>query len=155
MEEMATVTFAAYESSLERTERLVRNLIMTLVVSIILLFTSNMVWLYVWVNNPTPAIVNTSYHVPAEVKASNEGIEQERKKNAIVRINKSKIEWSDLSRSEIEELIDEWIFSERDRNIMKRRLLDGICYEPLAEEFDMSVSQIKNIVRKCQKKLFF
>lgn len=60
----------------------------------------------------------------------------------------------DLSRSEISALIDEWIFNERDRNILKRRLLDGICYEPLAEEFDLSVRQIKDIVYKAQKALF-
>lgn len=34
----------------------------------------------------------------------------------------------DLSRSEISHLIDEWIFNERDRQIVKRRLLDGICF---------------------------
>lgn len=62
------------------------------------------------------------------------------------------MEW-DLSRSEIEHLIDEWILSERDRAILKRRLLDGICYEPLAEEFDMSVRQIKTIVYRGQEKL--
>jgi DNA-directed RNA polymerase specialized sigma24 family protein len=62
------------------------------------------------------------------------------------------IEW-DLPRSEIEHLIDEWILSERDRAILKRRLLDGICYEPLAEEFEMSVRQIKTIVYKGQEKL--
>ena len=50
--------------------------------------------------------------------------------------------------------IDEWILNERDRAILKRRLLDGICFEPLAEEFDMSVRQIKNIVYKSQEKLF-
>ena len=47
-----------------------------------------------------------------------------------------------LSRTDIENLIDEWIVgmhAERNRAIMKRRLIDGICYEPLAEEFDMSV----------------
>lgn len=60
----------------------------------------------------------------------------------------------DLPRSEIEHLIDEWIFSERDRAILKRMLLDGICYEPLAEEFDMSVRQIKNIVYKGQERLY-
>jgi hypothetical protein len=60
----------------------------------------------------------------------------------------------DLSRTEIENLIDEWIFSERDRRILKRRLLDGICYEPLAEEFNLSVRQIKNIVYKCEDKIF-
>lgn len=58
-----------------------------------------------------------------------------------------------LPRSEIEHLIDEWVFSERDRAILKRRLLDGICFEPLAEEFDMSVRQIKAIVYKWQDKL--
>jgi hypothetical protein len=60
----------------------------------------------------------------------------------------------ELSRTEIELLIDEWIFSERDRMILKRRLLDGICYEPLAEEFNLSVRQIKNIVYKCEDRLF-
>ena len=55
------------------------------------------------------------------------------------------------SRSEMEHFIDEWIFNERDRRILKRRLLDGICYEPLAEEFDLSVRQVKTIVYKQQK----
>lgn len=53
-----------------------------------------------------------------------------------------------ICRSELEHLIDEWIFSERDRNILKRRLLDGITYERIAEEFDMSVRQIHNIIQK-------
>lgn len=57
------------------------------------------------------------------------------------------------SRSEIERVIDEWIFHERDRKVLKRRILDGICYEPLAEEFDMSVRQIKNIVYKNERKI--
>lgn len=61
---------------------------------------------------------------------------------------------SDLSRSEVERLIEEWIFKERDRRILKRRLLDGICYEPLAEEFGLSVRQIKNIVYKGEEKIF-
>lgn len=60
----------------------------------------------------------------------------------------------DLSRSEISALIDEWILKERDRNILKRRLCDGICFEPLAEEFSLSVKQVKNIVYKSQEKLF-
>lgn len=60
----------------------------------------------------------------------------------------------ELSRSQWEYLIDEWIFSERDRKILKRRLLDGICFEPLAEEFGLSVRQTKSIVYKAQEKLF-
>lgn len=60
----------------------------------------------------------------------------------------------DRSRTEISFMIDEWIHNERDRSILKRRLLDGICFEPLAEEFDLSVRQVKNIVYKAQDKLF-
>ncbi|MCM1328853.1 MAG: hypothetical protein NC253_05365 [Ruminococcus sp.] len=56
----------------------------------------------------------------------------------------------DLSRSELSAVIDEWILNERNRNILKRRLLDGICYEPLAEEFDLSVTQVKSIIYKNQ-----
>ena len=58
------------------------------------------------------------------------------------------------SNSRIEYLIDEYIHKERDRKILKRRLIDGICYEPLAEEFDMSVSQIKRIVYKGENIVF-
>ena len=64
-----------------------------------------------------------------------------------------KAESYNLSRTDWELLINEWIFSERDRAIIKRRLLDGICFEPLAEEFDMSVRQIQKIVYKAQEKL--
>ena len=59
----------------------------------------------------------------------------------------------ELSRSEISFLIDEWIFSERDRAMLKRRLLDGIKFETLAEEFDLSVRQTKNIIYKANDKL--
>ena len=62
-----------------------------------------------------------------------------------------------LSRSEIESLIDEWIIgrnAQRDREIIKRRLIDGICFEPLAEEFELSVRQVKNIVYKSERIIF-
>ena len=62
-----------------------------------------------------------------------------------------------LSRSDIEHLIDEWIIgknAERNRRILKRRMIDGICFEPLAEEFDISVQQVKNIVYKGQRIIF-
>ena len=62
-----------------------------------------------------------------------------------------------LSKTEISDLIDEWIVgknSERNRKILKRRLIDGITYESLAEEFDLSVRQVKNIVYKSEQQLF-
>ena len=61
------------------------------------------------------------------------------------------------TRSEIERAIDECIVgrnAERNRAILKRRLIDGIIFEKLAEEFDMSVRQIKNIVYKGEKVFF-
>ena len=60
----------------------------------------------------------------------------------------------DKSRSEIEALIDEWILNERNRKILKRKLLDGIIYEKLAEEFELSVRQVKDIVYKSKEKLY-
>ena len=64
---------------------------------------------------------------------------------------------AELSRTELEYLIDEWIIgrnAERDRQILKRRLLDGITYDRLAEEFDLSVRQLKNIIYKAEDRLF-
>lgn len=58
-----------------------------------------------------------------------------------------------LSRSELQYLIDQWIFNERDRAILKRRLLDGIFFEPLAAEFCLSTQQVKNIVYKAMDRL--
>lgn len=60
----------------------------------------------------------------------------------------------EYTNSEITNLIDEHIHSERDRAILKRRLVDGIRYEKLAEEFELSVRQVKNIVYKAEEKLF-
>ena len=62
--------------------------------------------------------------------------------------------FDNISRTEREALINEWIFSERDRSVLKRRLLDGITYERLAEEFDMSVRQVKRIVAKTEQELY-
>lgn len=64
---------------------------------------------------------------------------------------------NELSRSQVERLIDEWIIgahADRDRRLLKRRLIDGLTYEALAEEFDLSVRQTKAIVYKCEDKLF-
>ena len=54
----------------------------------------------------------------------------------------------ELSRSQIEYLIDEWIKSERDREMLKSRLLDGLTFERLSERYELSVTQTKTIVRK-------
>lgn len=60
----------------------------------------------------------------------------------------------EYTNSQIRSLIDEWIHSERDRKILERRLIDGITFERLAEEFDLSVRQTKNIIYAAEEKLF-
>ena len=54
----------------------------------------------------------------------------------------------EYTNSQIEKVIDEYIHSERDRQLLKRRYIDGVVYEQLAEEFNLSVRQTKNIVYK-------
>ena len=39
----------------------------------------------------------------------------------------------DITRTQLETLIDEYILNEKYRRVMKRRLCDGITYERLAE----------------------
>lgn len=60
----------------------------------------------------------------------------------------------EYTNSQISRLIDEYIHSERNRAMLKRRLIDGIVYEKLAEEFDLSVRQTKSIIYKEQNRLF-
>ena len=70
--------------------------------------------------------------------------QREEKQKSVSRLLKS----LDVSRSELESLIDEWVLSERDRQLMKRRLIDSICCEPLAEEFNLSSKRVQQIVKK-------
>lgn len=60
----------------------------------------------------------------------------------------------EYTNSQIDKLIDEYIHSERDRKILKRRLIDGICYEPLAEEVGLTPKQVRNIVHRSEAILF-
>ena len=62
-----------------------------------------------------------------------------------------------LSRPDIQRVMDEWLIgrhAERDRAILARRLFDGICLEPLAEEFGLSVAQVKRIVKKGTDRIY-
>ena len=60
----------------------------------------------------------------------------------------------EYTNSQIKALINEYIHSERDREILYKRLVDGLTYERLAELFDMSDRQIKTIVYKNEEILF-
>ena len=52
-----------------------------------------------------------------------------------------------IPRSLAATIIDEFVYNQRNREVLKRRLLDGVKYEDLSEEFDLSVRQVKQIVK--------
>ena len=60
----------------------------------------------------------------------------------------------EYTNSQIREIIAEYVHSERDRRILERRLVDGITFEKLAEEFGMSPRHMKNIIYRLQEQLF-
>lgn len=66
-------------------------------------------------------------------------------------------ELENISNSELLEAIAERINGrngERNRAILRRRLIDGVTYERLAEEFELSPRHIKEIVYKNEYKIF-
>lgn len=58
-----------------------------------------------------------------------------------------------MTGSEWSALIDECILNARNRKIFKRRWIDGVNLEPLAEEFGLSVRQTQRIVKLCENKI--
>ena len=59
----------------------------------------------------------------------------------------------DLSKQQVLDLFDAYIFNERNRQIVRRRLLDGVLYEDLAEEYSLSVNQVKTMCYKAIEKI--
>lgn len=59
----------------------------------------------------------------------------------------------DYTNSQMAILIDEHIHNSRNRTILRLRYIDGMTYEKIAEEMDMSTQQIKTIVYRSQEKL--
>lgn len=64
------------------------------------------------------------------------------------------IEDSNLDRYQFAELIDRWIFDEKDRIILKRKFLDNISLERIAEDLDMSTRQVNRRFNKAKMQLF-
>ena len=63
----------------------------------------------------------------------------------------------ELSRSQIEYLIDEYVIGNnaiRDRKILKDNLIDGLSQYQLSEKYNLSLPAIKSILRKRKQILF-
>ena len=59
----------------------------------------------------------------------------------------------EYTNSHVAEVIDEYIHSERDRNILKDRYINGLTYEKISEKHNLSVKQIRNILCKNEQVL--
>ena len=62
-----------------------------------------------------------------------------------------------ISNSELANLIDNSIRgfkAERNREILKDRLINGMLYEPLAEKYGLSVRATQNIIYRASEQLF-
>lgn len=64
------------------------------------------------------------------------------------------MKYDDLSNSELASFIEEWVRKERDREMLKDRLINGMMYEPLAEKYNLSVRATQNIIYKASEQLF-
>lgn len=64
------------------------------------------------------------------------------------------MKYDELSNSELANLIDEWVRGERNREMLKDRLINGMLYEPLAEKYNLSVRATQNIIYKASEQLF-
>lgn len=60
--------------------------------------------------------------------------------------------YNNISNTELSNYIDEWVRGERNRKLLKRRLIDGVALEPLAEEFNLTADRVKQIVNQERKK---
>lgn len=62
--------------------------------------------------------------------------------------------FNDISNSELASLIDEWVRGERNREMLKDRLINGMLYEPLAEKYNLSVRYTQQVIYKASEQLF-
>lgn len=62
--------------------------------------------------------------------------------------------FDDKGRREWEALIDEWVHSNIDRQMLKRKYLDGITFERVAEEFEISTNYCQARIKKAKTQLF-
>ena len=127
----ASVPYAAFEAVSARAERNIRRLALIIVFLILALIGSNIAWLC-YESQFEDVTSQTEQTVTQDTAGGGD---------------------NNFVGGDWEHLIEQYIFNEQHRRIFKRRWLDGVCFEPLAEEFDISVRHAQSIVYKCEKKI--
>lgn len=54
----------------------------------------------------------------------------------------------EYSNSRLREIVDDFIHSERDRRVFLKKYADNYTFERIAEQEELSVSQVKRIIKK-------
>ena len=65
-----------------------------------------------------------------------------------------KFNFDGFTNSKINEVIDEYIHSARDREILRRRLIDGETYQEIADSMMLSPRTVRAICSCLQAKVF-
>ena len=60
---------------------------------------------------------------------------------------------TEYTNAQIRVLIDDHIHNQRDRDLLKDRLCDGVRFECLGEKYDLSTQRVKAIVYKAENLL--
>ena len=55
---------------------------------------------------------------------------------------------ANISYTEWDRLVDDWIFDELKRAVIKYKLYNGASYEQVAEKFELSVTTVKDYVKE-------
>lgn len=56
-----------------------------------------------------------------------------------------------MTRSELARIIDEYIFSQRDRYILKRKMLDDATFDEIANEMDVTTQCVKKRYERAKR----
>lgn len=59
-------------------------------------------------------------------------------------------EFRSIPNDRLAQEIDRWVKTERNRRIMKRRLIDGRTYDELADEFYLSRRQVARVIARAK-----
>ena len=62
--------------------------------------------------------------------------------------------FKDISNTDIDKAISDWIHNKRNREILHDRLVDGLIFDELSSKYNLSVQQIKSIVYKGKETIF-
>lgn len=62
--------------------------------------------------------------------------------------------FADISNDDIDRVITLWVKGERNREIMRDRLINTMTYEKIAEKYELSVRYVKTLIYRQEEVIF-